>query len=87
MQSYSNTIVSSIMDDCKHLAAQIPQMRVRRVYREVNRCVDFLAKLGTSRESDFVVFSSPPVDLIHILEADACGLAVNRLCPETLIDV
>ena len=49
--------------------------------------MDFLAKLGTSIDSDYVVFPSPLVDLIHILEADACGLAVNRLCPESLFSV
>ena len=53
-------------------------------YREANKCANFLAKLDTSLESDFVVFSSPPVDLLSILEADACGLYVNRLRPEML---
>ena len=63
LQNYSNSKVSSVMDDCKHLASQLPQMRVRHVYREANRCADCLAKLGTSLKSDFVVFSSPPVAL------------------------
>ena len=33
-------------------------------------------------EIDFVVFSSPPMDIISVVEDDCCGLYVNRLCPE-----
>ena len=75
------------MDDCWHLATQISQLRVRHIYREANRCADFLAKLGLSIVSDYVELPSPPVDLLHILEDDACGRAVNRLCPIPLFSV
>ena len=77
LQTYSNTIVSSIMDDCKHLITQIPQTRFKHVYREANRCADFLAKLGTLLERDFIVFSSPHVDLLSILKANASGLMLT----------
>ena len=40
-----------------------------------------------SIDSDYVVFPSPPVDIVHILEADACGLVVNKLCPVSLFSV
>ena len=80
-QDYSKSIVSSIMEDCKYMISRIPQTRCRHVYREANRCADFLAKVGTSIEGDFIVFHSPPVDLISILEDDAIGVHVNRLCP------
>ena len=80
-QGYSNTIVSSIMDDYRHMITWIPQTRFRHIYRKANRCADLLAKVGTSIEGDFIVFHSPPVDLLSILEADANGLHVNRLCP------
>ena len=80
-QGYSNTFISSIMDDCRHMISRIPQTRCRHIYREPNRCADFLAKVGTSIEDDFIVFHSPPVDLLSILEADANGLHVNKLCP------
>nr|XP_023881759.1 uncharacterized protein LOC111994132 [Quercus suber] len=77
----ASTIISAIMEDCKQLVAQIPQVRFNHVYREVNKCADFLAKLGASLEVDFNVFSSPPVDLLSLWEADARGLYCNRLCP------
>ena len=70
------------MDDCRQLATQIPQVRFRHVYREANRCVDHLAKLGCSMDVDFVVFSCPPVDILSIFESGCRGLYVNRLCLE-----
>ena len=75
------------MEDCKQLISQIPQARVRHIYREANKCADFLAKLGTTLDNEFSIFSSPPVDLLSVLEADACGRSVNRLCPDNLVAV
>ncbi|KAK9985578.1 hypothetical protein SO802_030529 [Lithocarpus litseifolius] len=37
-QTYSNTIVSSIMDECRHMVTRIPQTRFRHIYREANKC-------------------------------------------------
>uniref|UniRef100_A0A7N2MG54 AP2/ERF domain-containing protein n=1 Tax=Quercus lobata TaxID=97700 RepID=A0A7N2MG54_QUELO len=73
--------------DGMHMATRIPQTSFRHIYKEANKCADFLAKLGTLIESDFIVLSSPPMDLSSILEADANGLYVNRLCPEPLFAV
>ena len=36
-------------------------------------------------ENDFSIFSSPPVDLLTILEVDVCGRSVNRLYPDILV--
>ena len=83
----TNSVVSSIMDECRYLATRIPQKRFRHIYREANRCADCLARIGTLLESNFIVFSSPPVDLVSYLEADATGLYVHRLCPKTLLVV
>jgi len=75
------------MEDCRQLATQIPQVRFMHVYREANRVADHLAKLGSSMESDFVVFSSPPVDIVSVVEADCRGLFVNRMCPVPVLFV
>nr|POE61252.1 putative ribonuclease h protein [Quercus suber] len=32
-QTNSNTVVSTIMDDCRHLVNQIPQVSIRHVYK------------------------------------------------------
>ena len=49
--------------------------------------VDFLARLGLLLDSEFAVFSSPPMDLTSLLEADAVGLFVSRLCPAPVFAV
>ena len=69
------------------MANRIPQRRFRHIYREANKCADFLARLGLLLDSEFVVFSNPPVDLASLLEANAIGLFVNRLCPAPVVAV
>ena len=69
------------------MANRLPQVRFRHIYREANRCADFLASLGTLLETDFIIFTSLPVDLLPFLEADANGMYVNRLCPVSLVAV
>lgn len=82
-----NSIVYSIMEDCRQMANRIPLVCFRHIYKEANKCADFLARLGMLLDRDFIVFSSPPVDLASLMEADATGLYVNRLCHEPLFAV
>ena len=81
-QSNANSVISSIVDDCRQLVIQIFKSSLRHVFREANRTADCLASLGPNLEYDFVSFSSPPVDLISILEADYHGMCFNKPCPE-----
>ena len=82
-----NSFSSSILEECRHVANQLPQKIFRHVYREANKCVDLLARIGLLLDNDFIVFSSPPVDLASVLKADANGVYVNRLCSEPLFAV
>ncbi|KAK9983082.1 hypothetical protein SO802_032607 [Lithocarpus litseifolius] len=41
----SNSVISSIVDDCRQLASQIPRVQFFHCFMEVNRCVDALAKV------------------------------------------
>jgi hypothetical protein len=41
--------------------------------REGNNCADFLAKLGTSSDSDLMIHASPPKGLSDILRSDVVG--------------
>jgi len=86
-QNNSNVITSPLMEDCRQLATQIPQVRFMHVYKEANRVANHLAKLGSSMEIDFVIFSSPPVDIVSVVEADCRGLVVNRMCPVPVLSV
>ena len=78
----SNTVVSSLMDDCRQLIIRIPQLHFSHVYREANKRAECLARLGFSLDVDFVVCSSPPEDLISVYEANCHHLYSNRLCLE-----
>ena len=82
--SYANIIVSSLFDDCRHLAAQIPHICIKHIYREANRCADRLAYLGSCQAVDFISYSCPPVDLLPLVAADCQEMAVNRRCPNPL---
>ena len=56
-------------------------MRFRHIYREANRCTDFLARFGSLLENDFIIFTSPLVDLFFFREVDANGTGcVLNLC-------
>ena len=74
-QSNANSVI-------RQLVIQIFKSSLRHVFREANRTADCLASLGPNLEYDFVSFSSPPVDLISILEADYHGMCFNRPCPQ-----
>ena len=76
-----NSVISPLLDDCKLLIDQIPQVRVKHTYREANKCADRLAKLGLFESMDFFVHSYPPVELIPLIEANSSGSCCNRLCP------
>ena len=55
----------------------------KHCYREVNRCADMLARIGSSQILDFLVYHRLPVDILSFPEEDANELYLNRLCPET----
>ncbi|KAL0004154.1 hypothetical protein SO802_011715 [Lithocarpus litseifolius] len=78
--SYYNAVISPLLDDCKFLISQIPQVHVRHTYREANKCADRLANLGLSQSLDYIIHSNPPLELIPLFEADSLGSFCNRLC-------
>ena len=58
------------------------------MFREVNKCVDFLTKRGCSMMENFVVFdTSPSDDLNVLLDVDMKGLYYYRRVANTLASV
>ena len=82
----TNLIISSIADDCRKLASQIPRIRFDHCYREANRSANTLARMGAQQSSSFCLYTSPPEDVIPLLEFDNSDLYVNRRCPVTLVN-
>ena len=44
-----------------------------------------LAKIGAEQEAEFILLSSPPVDLFKVLEDDCNGVFSNRLCNDSIV--
>ena len=44
----TNHFITSLVDDCRTLASQIPHKKIVHCFREANKCADALAKIGTS---------------------------------------
>ena len=82
-----DTIISSIVDDCKLLITRIPQVQFKHCYREANRCVDGLARVGGQQDSDLIVYDCPPVEIQSFIDFDLSGLYSNRHCPETIVNL
>nr|XP_023886258.1 uncharacterized protein LOC111998394 [Quercus suber] len=82
--SSPNLAVCSLVDDCRRLIAQIPQVLIRHCYREANRCVDKLASMGGKQQAEFISYNCPPVDLFSFIDFDLFGLFLRRLCPANL---
>ena len=68
--------------------ANLTQVRKAHVFREANRCVDFLAKKGCCMREDFVIFDvSPSDELNRLLVSDRNGQYYYRQVANTLASV
>ena len=74
----SNSLVSPLLDDCRQLASQIPQILFKHCYREANRVVDHLARKGAKQNDDYILFENLPVDLLAIFNFDLAGLYSSK---------
>ena len=79
-RTQSNSLFSPLLDDCRQLASQIPQIRFKHCYREAKRVADHLARKGAKQNADFILFENPPVDLLAIFNSDLAGLYSSRRC-------
>ena len=83
--AYVNQIISPILDNCRQLMTGFQQVQLKHCYRQANRCADLMARLGANQEQEYMLFSSPPVDLAKTLEDDSSGVVFNRLCSVSVV--
>ena len=84
----SNRKHSPLLHDCRSLLAMFTQAWVIHVFREANKCADFLARRGCSMREDFVIFDAPPsANLVNLLVLDVNGRSDMRLVAMTLASV
>ena len=82
-----NKSFATLLCDCRCLMARFRQVRVRHVFREVNKCADFLAKRCSLMENFFVLDISPSDDLNVLFKANRNGMYYYRRVPNTLASV
>ena len=64
---------SPLIMDYRILIKQVPGVRMMHCFHEANRCADALAQKCPIIQQDFVVFDSPPVDIVMLLYYDQIG--------------
>ncbi|XP_062021310.1 uncharacterized protein LOC133737845 [Rosa rugosa] len=69
----------SIVANCQELLSRVWNVSLKHVYRECNSVADLLANIGHGYEPGCRFFSSPPIDVVPLLEADLLGLSKPRL--------
>ena len=82
---YVNNVISLILDDCRLLASCFHHIRLQHYYRQANWCAGSLARLSASQDLDFILYDSPPVDIVNAFENDLNGIYCNRFCPKSLV--
>ena len=84
--SNSNHIAaySPLLNDCRYLLSKFRQVTVSQIFREVNRCVDWLAKRGCTMPIDFENYNVPPTPEIVAFENDDVNGLYLRRCANTL---
>ena len=56
----TNRLTQPIMDACRTILQAFQEVQLQHCYRETNKAVDFLAKLGHSLSEPFVYYMTPP---------------------------
>ena len=83
-----NSAYAPMLFDCTYLLDKFPQVRVLHVFREANKCADWLGKWGCSMQEDFAVFDFPfTADLETLLAKDINGLYYCRLAAASMASV
>ena len=77
--THTNGELSFLIDDCRNLMKNIPQVRLKHYFREANWCADALAKFGTNMKNDFAVFESPPI-IVSLLHSEKLGFTQDCIC-------
>ena len=69
-----NLTLKPLLNNCRNLVQEIPNKQITHIFREVNQCVNAMAKLGASSTTSFVVFLHPPLVVERILADDKVSL-------------
>ena len=83
-----NRSYATLLCDCRSLMARFRQVQVGHVFREANKCIDFLGKRNCSMMENFIVFdTSPSSNLNVLLDTNINELYYYRHVTNTLVSV
>ena len=85
--SYVNHVISLILDDYRHLISWFQNVCIKHCFRQANQCANGLARMSFRLNADFLVFDSPPVDIVDVFEGDLNGRFFIRSCTEPCFGV
>ena len=74
-----NMLIEPLLFDCRNLFRVIPNKRIKHAYCEANQCADALAKMRTSNNFSFVVFTEPLPVVGTLFAFDKANMFCNRL--------
>ncbi|XP_050259134.1 uncharacterized protein LOC126704150 [Quercus robur] len=84
---YVNNAFSPIIDECRQLITQFHHVCIKHCFQQANQCADGLARMSCRMNAEFLIYDSPPVDILEIFEGDLNGMYFNRICPKPCIGV
>jgi ribonuclease HI len=78
-RAHGSIIGCALMKRIKCLLDGPWEVRIIHVYREVNRCADMLANMGSDDISGIEFFDNPPSKVLQIVDDDVRGVSFPRL--------
>ena len=78
-------LVSPILDDCRQLIKQFQNVHIKHCFQQANKCADGLPRMSFSLITDFLIYDSPPMDILDVFEGELNGMYFNRIYPEACL--
>ena len=75
----TNRLTQPIVDTCRTILQAFQEVQLQHCYRETNKAIDFLAKLGHSLSEPFVYYMTPHFGIMEVLSNDANAVLYNRV--------
>ena len=74
----NDRLTQPIVNDCKNILQAFQKVHLQHCYRETNKVVDFLVKLGRRQSDPFVYYVTPPFGIMEALSDDANAILYNQ---------
>ena len=70
---YANNIISPILDDCRQLLTHFHQVHINHCFWQAIQCADGLARMSYRMTTNFLIYDSPPLNILDVFEGDLNG--------------